>query len=65
MIYGAAGTGKTLLINYISNLMSKQKKLFLTKTHTAKQNLQRRIDNPGTESEFVSIDSFTKKSKSA
>lgn len=61
LIYGAAGTGKTLLINYISNLMSKQKKLFLTKTHTAKQNLQRRIDNPGTESEFVSIDSFTKK----
>lgn len=61
LIYGAAGTGKTLLINYISNLMSKQKKLFLTKTHTAKQNLQRRIDNPGADSEFVSIDSFTKK----
>lgn len=61
LIYGAAGTGKTLLINYISNLMSKQKKLFLTKTHTAKQNLQRRIDNPGVDSEFVSIDSFTKK----
>lgn len=61
LIYGAAGTGKTLLINYISNLMSKQRKLFLTKTHTAKQNLQRRIDNPGPNAEFVSIDSFTKK----
>ncbi len=61
LIYGAAGTGKTLLINYISNLMSKQKKLFLTKTHTAKQNLQRRIDNPGSDSEFISIDSFAKK----
>lgn len=61
LIYGAAGTGKTLLLNYISNLMSKQKKLFLTKTHTAKQNLQRRIDNPGADSDFVSIDSFTKK----
>lgn len=61
LIYGAAGTGKTLLINYISNLMAKQKKLFLTKTHTAKQNLKRRIDNPGANSEFVSIDSFTKK----
>ena len=60
LIYGAAGTGKTLLINYISNLMSKQKKLFLTKTHTAKQNLQRRIDNPGPDAEFVSIDSFAK-----
>jgi len=60
LIYGAAGTGKTLLINYISNLMSRQKKLFLTKTHTAKQNLQRRIDNPGTDADFISIDSFTK-----
>ena len=61
LIYGAAGTGKTLLINYISNLMSKQKKLFLTKTHTAKQNLQRRVDNPGKDADFISIDSFTKK----
>ncbi|MBQ3523299.1 MAG: AAA family ATPase [Clostridia bacterium] len=61
LIYGAAGTGKTLLINYISNLMSDQKKLFLTKTHTAKQNLQRRIDNPGADSDFVSIDSFKKR----
>lgn len=63
LIYGAAGTGKTLLINYISNLMSKQKKLFLTKTHTAKQNLQRRVDNPGKDADFISIDSFTKQVK--
>ena len=61
LIYGAAGTGKTTLINYISNLMANHRKLFLTKTHTAKQNLKRRIDNPGISSEFVSIDSFTKK----
>ncbi|MGI6580985.1 MAG: ATP-dependent DNA helicase [Erysipelotrichaceae bacterium] len=61
LIYGAAGTGKTTLINYISNLMSSHKKLFLTKTHTAKQNLKRLIDNPGVGSDFISIDSFTKK----
>lgn len=61
LIYGAAGTGKTTLVNYISNLMSGRKKLFLTKTHTAKQNLIRRIDNPGTDSDFVSIDSFNRK----
>lgn len=61
LIYGAAGTGKTMLINYISNLMSGCSKLFLTKTHTALQNLKRRIDNPGTAVEFISIDSFTKK----
>ncbi|MCQ4862781.1 AAA family ATPase [Pseudoflavonifractor phocaeensis] len=60
LIYGAAGTGKTTLINYISNLMVGQRKLFLTKTHTALQNLKRRIDNPGTDFDFISIDSFTK-----
>ena len=60
LIYGAAGTGKTTLINYISNMMNKSKKLFLTKTHTALQNLERRIENPGTDFDFISIDSFTK-----
>ncbi len=61
LIYGAAGTGKTTLINYISNMMNKSKKLFLTKTHTALQNLKRCIENPGMDSDFISIDSFTKK----
>ena len=61
LIYGAAGTGKTTLINYISNLMGTSRKLFLTKTHTALQNLKRRIENPGANSEFVSFNSFTKK----
>lgn len=60
LIYGAAGTGKTTLINYISNMMNQSKKLFLTKTHTALQNLKRCIENPGSDSDFVSIDSFTK-----
>lgn len=31
LIYGAAGTGKTKLINYISNMMNQSKKLFLRK----------------------------------
>lgn len=61
LIYGAAGTGKTKLINLISNLMSSKQKLFLTKTHTTLQNLKRRIDNSGSNAEFISIDSFTKK----
>lgn len=61
LIYGAAGTGKTTLINYISNMMNQEKKLFLTKTHTALQNLERCIENPGPDSDFISIDSFTKK----
>lgn len=61
LIYGPAGTGKTTLINYLSSLMPKSKKLFLTKTHTAIQHLKRRIENPGSGADFVSIDSFTKK----
>lgn len=60
LIYGAAGTGKTTLINYLSNLMSSRRKLFLAKTHTALQNLKRRIENPGSFCDFISIDSFTK-----
>lgn len=61
LIYGAAGTGKTTLMKYISKLMPLKKKLFLTKTHTALQNLIRHIDCKGEEVDFVSINSFTKK----
>ncbi len=61
MIYGAAGTGKTFLINCLSNLMGNRRKLFMTKTHTARQNLVRNIKNPGVDSEFISIDKFTKR----
>jgi energy-coupling factor transporter ATP-binding protein EcfA2 len=61
LIYGAAGTGKTTLINMISTMMVGRRKLFLTKTHTALQNLKRRIENPGSDVGFVSLDSFTKR----
>lgn len=61
LIYGAAGTGKTTLIDYLSRMMKDRRKLFLTKTHTALQNLQRRIGSPGTDASFISIDSFTRK----
>lgn len=58
VIYGAAGTGKTTLMNYISNLMDNRSKLFLAKTHTAKENLQRRIQTPGFSTKFMVIDKF-------
>jgi len=58
MIYGAAGTGKTTLMNYISNLMVGRRKLFLTKTHTALENLRRRIEMSGDNSKFFGIDQF-------
>ena len=61
LIYGAAGTGKTTLINYISRLMSNKKKLFLTNTHAALNNLKRRIESPGSDAAFISLKSFTNK----
>ena len=60
LIYGAAGTGKTTLLNYISRLMSNHKKLFLTNTHAALNNLKRRIESPGSDAAFISLKSFTK-----
>lgn len=60
LIYGAAGTGKTTLMNYLSDLMSTKNKLFLAKTHTALQNLKRRINNPGAGAVFSSIDRFAR-----
>ncbi len=56
MIYGAAGTGKTTLMNYISKLMEGRSKLFLTKTHTALENLERRIDTDKRSSHFDIVD---------
>lgn len=56
LVYGAAGTGKTTLMNYISKLMSSRKKLFLAKTHTALENLQRRINEERQYCSFESID---------
>lgn len=62
MIYGAAGTGKTTLMNYLSKLMEGRTKLFLTKTHTALENLERRIDTDKSSSCFDIVDrlAFTK-----
>lgn len=58
MIYGSAGTGKTRLINHISNFYKDERKLFLANTHPAVQNLERRI-NVGN-SKFQTIASFLK-----
>jgi len=49
-------------MNYLSNLMDGRSKLFLTKTHTALENLKRRIDSPGRLGEFSSIDKVARSS---
>jgi hypothetical protein len=43
LIYGSAGTGKSTLINHISNFFHGHKKLYLAKTNPAVDNLKRRI----------------------
>ncbi|MDE5591749.1 MAG: ATP-dependent RecD-like DNA helicase, partial [Helicobacter sp.] len=43
LIYGSAGTGKTTMIQYISDFFHDRSKLYLANTHTAINNLRRRI----------------------
>ncbi len=59
LIYGSAGTGKSTLINHISNFWSEKNKLFLANTHPAVDNLRRKVtaDN----SEYSTIAKFISK----
>lgn len=43
MIYGAAGTGKSTMVNYIANYFAEGRLLFLANTHSAVDNLKRRV----------------------
>lgn len=43
LVYGAAGTGKTTLIKHISCLFSNCKKIYLANTHSAVDNLRRKV----------------------
>lgn len=44
VIYGLAGVGKSTLINHVSHYLNDEKKLYLTQTNLAKENLMRKID---------------------
>lgn len=43
LIYGAAGTGKSTMVNHIANYFNDKQKLFLAHTHPAVDNLKRKI----------------------
>jgi hypothetical protein len=43
LIHGAAGTGKSTMVNYIANYFNDGQALFLANTHTAVDNLKRRV----------------------
>jgi energy-coupling factor transporter ATP-binding protein EcfA2 len=43
LIYGAAGTGKSTMVDHIANYFNDKSKLFLAHTHPALDNLQRKV----------------------
>ena len=59
LIYGAAGTGKTKLIGYVSSIFSNNKKIYLANTNTAVENLRRNIESSN--SSFYTVSSFLSK----
>lgn len=59
MIYGAAGTGKSTMINYVSHIFKDKKKIYLAQTNPATDNLKRKVDAP--HCEFMTITKFLSK----
>jgi Cdc6-like AAA superfamily ATPase len=59
LIYGAAGTGKTTMVDLIANYFGNDSKLFLAHTNPAVANLESRV-TATTNSEFSTIYSHTK-----
>lgn len=49
LVYGAAGTGKSTMVNHIANYFGGERKLFLAHTNPAVDNLKRRVQAPRTE----------------
>lgn len=60
LIYGAAGTGKTYLLNHIAQLFDDRTKLFLANTNPAVDNLRRKMKAQNCD--FSTIAMFVKKS---
>lgn len=61
LIYGAAGTGKTYLLNHVAQLFDERTKLFLANTNPAVDNLRRKMKAQNCE--FSTIAKFLKKNK--
>ena len=56
LIYGAAGTGKSHMINHIASFFNNEKKLFIANTNPAVDNLKRRVT--AANSDFMTIAKF-------
>ncbi|WP_419782258.1 ATP-dependent DNA helicase [Malaciobacter marinus] len=61
LIYGSAGTGKSTMINHISNFFNEYSKLYLAYTNPAIDNLKRKVH--ASNSEFKTISSFIASSR--
>lgn len=60
LVYGAAGTGKSTMLNHIAHYFSSERKLFLAHTNPAVDNLKRRVDAPN--ADFSTITSHVNRS---
>lgn len=58
LIYGSAGTGKSTMINHISNLFNNKKKLYLANTNPAVDNLKQRVTAESSNCSFKTIRRF-------
>lgn len=56
LIYGAAGTGKSTLINHISSFFKDKRKAYLANTNPAVDNLKRKVNSSNTK--FMTINKF-------
>lgn len=63
LVYGAAGTGKSTMINHVANYFNGKPMLFLANTHPAVDNLRRRVQTQ--DAEFRTIASHNWNSGSA
>lgn len=61
VIYGAAGTGKSTMVDHIASRFNDMRKLFLAQTHPATDNLRRRVGAQN--SEFRTIASHKRSSR--
>ena len=59
LIYGSAGTGKSTLINHISNLYNDRKKIYIANTHPAVDNMRRKVNADNRS--FMTIKTFLSK----
>jgi hypothetical protein len=58
LIYGSAGTGKSTLINHVSNLFKDGSKLYLANTNPAVDNMRRKVTVQNPDTSFMTITKF-------